>query len=355
MKISSLIFEYLVEHNHVGILGFGEFNAEPQEAYIHPIDHGFAPANKKIKFRLDKNVVDDGFLAFLTQKTEGSESESKVMLKKAIDEWVKLLRAGQEVDFEGLGVIKVSASKTVVFIENLPHSLNKQFFGLQDFKMEPLNRIKATSIAAAMGSKTEDKPTKKRPVFIWVAAVFVVVILGVSFWLFKDNIFGPRLADNSKTQADVSVVTKEQPTEDSLTEKKQEQNNLLLDTVADDLNDTVEMQSENTVQLVDNEVEDQQIEEVSQPIEEEKTIEIVPFVGMRYFVIAGCFKSKTKAKNFLSTLQEKGYAATIEGKTSGGLIRVCYGSYSSWREASKSVLIINEKEATSAWVQKITN
>ena len=131
------------------------------------------------------------------------------------------------------------------------------------------------------------------------------------------------------------------PQEDSATESE----------IVDDFADTVVVVEEPQDTL-------KEVEPVETPEEAEKetvAISQPQTTGTHYFVIAGCFRSSVKADNYLADLKQKGYDASIEGRTAGGLIRVCYGSYPSWREASKAAGVISEKEGTSAWVQKITN
>jgi len=83
---------------------------------------------------LDKNTIDDGFLSFIAVRFGVSSSESRTKLKETINEWIKLLKAGKEVELEQLGFIKVNASKAVVFVETSRVSIDKKHFGLQAFK-----------------------------------------------------------------------------------------------------------------------------------------------------------------------------------------------------------------------------
>jgi len=351
MKISSLIFEYLVEKEHVGIMGFGEFTAEGQDSYIHPIDHSFTPADKKIKFRLDKNVADDGLVAFLSDNYGWSDSESKNKIREAVIEWVKALRSGKEVVFEQLGVIKVNASKVVVFMEEERLAMDLKHFGLKGFKMEPLQTHQAASTATTT-MPVQEKSSKKRTIFIWLSAAAMLLIIAGGFWFFKDNIFPPKIADNTIVKDTVSATknrnNKQLEEEKSTTQPQEGQVDSL---PKKDIVETQPME-ESPIQEDTNQV---MAAQGSKPVKEVTTIKELEDYENQYFVIAGCFRSSKKAETFLSDLRERGYEASIEGKTSGGLIRVCYGSYPTWRVASQVAGIISEKENTSAWVQKIIN
>lgn len=345
MKISSLIFEYLVNHEHLGLMGFGEFIAEFQESYIHPIDHSFTPADKKLKFRLDKNTVDDGFIAFVANKFGCSDIESKEKIKKAVNEWVITLKSGKDFVVENLGVIKVNASKAVVFVEDNRLSLEMKHFGLKPFMMEPLSPIKA-SVATKKSITEEKKTSSRRGLIIWLSAAAMVVVLAGGFWFFKDKIISPKVTDNTTTEAH-SVV------------KIQEDNTITAPVHSD--SSSIESQIEEEVdstQIINDDVEVMESKDTAinnEEVVDEPSVEVDKAQGGQYFIIAGCFRSAIKADNFLNNLKSKGYSATIEGKTPGGLIRVCYGSYPTWNEAARVAGEISNKENTSAWVQKINN
>jgi len=73
-----------------------------------------------------------------------------------------------------------------------------------------------------------------------------------------------------------------------------------------------------------------------------------------FFVIAGCFRSQIKADEYLIDLRTNGYPnASIQGKTSGGLTRVCYDSFETRSAANRYLDKVSTKENKELWIQRI--
>jgi cell division protein FtsN len=356
---NSLFFRFLVENESLAIQGFGIFTTEPQEAYIHPIDNSFSPRGKKISFRLDKNTADNGFLQFMAAAEGLSRVVAASTLKSEITKWIKTLKSNGVVDLPMLGVIKLNSSGNVIFVQNNEVSADKKFFGLKEFKAEPVETAKAKPATPVAAAPSEQK--KKRRLLPWMSAAAIVIIIAGGIWFFKDMIFSTSNV-NTVENTGTPVKTKTSETVETENDAVQKDNDTNQNTASDiDKPDTTGYAvsdnsiAGNTKETVDTqEVTETRDETVGKETQTGVEPEPPAIHGkVRYYVIAGCFRNPEKADAFLNELKQKGYDATIEGKTPGGLIRVCYGGYSSWRKAAKISSEINSKENTTSWVQRI--
>ena len=198
------------------------------------------------------------------------------------------------------------------------------------------------------------EPVKKRKWGIWIAAASLVLVLGASYWFFGEELMQwvqKPLAENTEEPEQSQV----EPQESQATTDTVEQFSYVdtietetLDTINELAVNDVDSSKENEV-VVDEAPEVQPVE--AKPVKAPET-QLADGSSKKYLLIAGCFQEAQKADEYLIQIREKGYPASIEGKTKGGLIRVCYGTYDSWSEAAKASRKINQEEGGSSWVQK---
>lgn len=344
MKISDLFYEYIVENQFLNIPDFGKFESEKTEPYIHPIDHEMSPGNLKLIFRLDKNVKDNGFIDFAAKKLNNTESEIINHLKCERDEWIISLKKNEDIVFDQVGKLRLVKSGAVVFEQDKNAIFIKEFFGLSSFSMKPLQTIQKE-----IKSPDALVLVKKRSFFgfgFWIAAASIVVLLGMGYWFFGDKIF-------NRDKNTFANQIEDQP----MTNLKQNQNKTEITPIdsskSTDSNSIPEIDDVKIDTVLDS-VPNNEVEAPVQNAYKSQSVKNQVVNGsMSYLVVAGCFQSENKANEYLASLLEKGYNASIEGTTSGGLFRVCSGRYSNWSEAAKASNLYNKKENSTSWVQKI--
>jgi len=340
MEIKDFIYEFLVNHDNVEIQGFGIFSSEIIEAYIHPIDNKFSPTNKKISFQLDKNTVDNGFINYLSTKFGYSEELTKSELKTQIASWISSLKSGNILNYKYLGELKLNSSKILIFTAYTDFSLSKNHFGLQSFKVNALPLKKKVDKAL---NTAENVDIKKRKIWPWIAAIFLLLLVSAGILILKDNIKNSSLFTINKS---IEI------TDSQNTIARTNQNANISKSNNIDSTDTNNQNYESS-KSGDSSSINSIISKTENPSDIKKLGNINANQSTKYLVIAGCFLSETKAQTYLNLLISKGYKAIIAGKTSKGLIRVCYGSYGNFEMASQISEQINSKEKTSSWVQKI--
>lgn len=317
-----LILARLIAENQTAILpGFGIFTATATEFYIHPVENSFSPPSLKLEFSYDGKCTSDLFVSSLatTLEIEIAESERK------IEEFVKDLKIniqrGNTAKIYGIGEFYLTTRKTINFRQAIEFSLSQDSFGMKSFKINPVKResepVKAATPIIAESKKKSGSLNKFLPY-----AAILLLIGGAATAYF--------LIFNQKTN--LVEISENNPKTDTIIPQNQD-----IQTIAD----TISQDST----LVDSTV----ITETQHPVENA----IAADGSKKYFIVAGCFMSETLATNFVEKLKSKGYPASIEGKTSSGLFRVCYDGYPTWKDAELAVREINKKEGKSLWIDKV--
>jgi cell division protein FtsN len=80
-------------------------------------------------------------------------------------------------------------------------------------------------------------------------------------------------------------------------------------------------------------------------------VQIVNTSGGKYYIIAGAYKTESRAQSEVSKLKEQGFpnAKTVNRNDDGNL-RICYNSYNDLDEAKKDLVIIRQKYRHDAWI-----
>lgn len=329
MIISDLFYEYLAENGNLKIEGFGIFDSDINEPYIHPIDNEISPSTLNLKFRLDKNTIDDGFKSFAASKLNESESAVGQLIKSEKEGWINSLRKGIEVEFLYLGVLKLNSKGSVIFVQRNDFSLSKTHFGLASFQLNPINPVVVGHTSHA--SIVQPVSKNKSIIGIWIAAASIVLLLAAGYWFFGDKLLNfnqnPEIPKSVEVQKPIIEV-----------------DTIQMDTIPEATADTLNLDS--------NRIADEQVIE-EQKVNSSVQSSQISNSDLPYLVVAGCFLNDNIANEYLNSLKSKGYDAVIEGKTSNGLTRVCSGKYKTMQEAANASKEFNKNENKSSWVQKV--
>lgn len=323
----------LFEHDRVIVNGLGVFYTELEPASIHPVEHSFSPESKTLKFQFDENAADN-----LLPNSISLDSGNKVV--EEFVQQVKIeLAEGKKVQLKNIGFLFSHHTGEVLLEQDLKFNYVKRNFGLQGFIQEPVKEVVSpvTPIVTAPVHTDERKP-RLGLYIIFVAAILLSIIV---FWKwdyiqeFVSN--DPIVNHSSQTQVDTVKAV-----------------------VVDETNEQINTIGDSVINGTENEIEEDslitEIEKFDSPIEvqiEDEVIEVESYTGPIYHVIAGCFKSASKADRLLNNLKSLGYSeASIEGKTPNGLIRVCYASYPERSQASNYMIKLQNQGRKGVWIQK---
>jgi len=344
MKIDDLIYELIMDRGHAVIPGFGIFTLEKRESYIHPVENSFSPASGRLTFQLDKNSSGFELIKLMHKRLGLPEKEAEAQLKALIKKWVKMLRDKQEVVFENTGTIRLNASGVVIFTADEKAVFDKRFFGLESFSAQPVDQtIPAVKTAVAASGREEEE---KKVSIWWAAAAFVIIALAVgATWYFASHKQDGREAVQSAAPAVQSAAAPLADSSDNrdvaTTENTQSQDSTAVAGQAgtEEAMQQTAVAADDKPPVEEARAEDNATAGQSNDSTAEHQASAAPPAqnpANRYFLIAGCFQDPDKAAAYVEELRRRGYPAGIEGKTSGGLLRVCYAGYPTWAEAKKA-------------------
>lgn len=332
MDLSLHISKLLFLHNRLVIPKLGVFEVEIQDAYNHPVSDDFTPKYKKIKFSKDFLATDN----FLSKSISGVDADK--IISEFVDYVKHSLETNKSFEFVNIGNLKLHDSGALVFEQDLDFNYEKSYFGLAEFISNPIEREKEIVTA---NLQTEKNVSKPKLLWLWLS-IAAVAILVVIFIFFQDYIIPNKPQIIVKDEQPIETVIEQNANNDANTEIVK----------IDSTNEPVI--SDSSIIEETAKVEEQiKVEEQPQEVVVEK---VKPISTKKYYVIAGCFQSDTKAQEYLIEIQQKGYnEASIEGKTNGGLIRVCYAGFDRYSKATAFMNEVSSKESKSLWIQKITH
>jgi hypothetical protein len=173
--------------------------------------------------------------------------------------------------------------------------------------------------------------TNWKPWLTWAAVVLLLAILGASIYIFKDKF----------TAKQSNIIVK-------VTDNKLDEKNIV----------AVAQEDSIITASIDSVIESEIVDSLSKEIVAQSSLDdqnIANTSTAQYFIIAACFKSDKNAQDYLLKLKASGYEnASIKGKTSSGLIRVCYAGFKTQAEANATLTQISDKEQKQLWIEKIT-
>jgi len=379
LHISKLLFT----NDKVVVPGLGIFEIMLRETYHHPVSHEFAPKQKKISFIRDTTNQDQLLINSI------KSANAKVEVEKYIFQLFEDLKKNKEFYILNIGWLKLLSTGAIIFEQDKKFNYEKSYFGMESFILKPAEKkpeikeikkpvvvvekpkteVKISKPIVAEPKKVETKkpvapkvetdkpketpkkevkppviaeaPKKSSKKWILLVAIGIASALVVVFLLFENKIETKveNIANNTEVvEADTLV------NEDIDNEKEIDEDTI---STVDVVSAEEEVQEADETQTIAEETETQ----IEETVENNVSINNS---NKTYYVIAGCFRSEKKAREYLLDLKSNGYdGASIEGKTSGGLTRVCYAGFERRSEANNYLDEISLKEGKGLWIQKI--
>ncbi len=332
MNLEQHISRLLLNYDCVIIPGFGGFVGNYQGATVHPTMHLFLPPSKRIVF--NRNLKsNDGLLANELVAHEGlNYNEALIQIEKYVQEAEKALNNGHKLTLDKVGILFFDIEKNLQFEADASINYLMDSFGLTSVQSFPMKR---DAIYAGRELKT-DHPIEQILMHkntyskhLWKAAVLVPLV-GLGIWF----------------SVATHVFDKKTISQDSLNPF----NSTKVELAPPKL-DNPNTVKENTP-VVDNSISQPATENIAKeslPEKSAKPAEIAPSNIGNYLIVAGCFRSIDNANKFVEELKGKGFSASVNGLTDGGLNRVIYNSYSLQDEARTALADI-KKQDPNAWL-----
>ncbi len=338
MDINILISRLLFQNSRVVIPDFGVLETTMQEAFHHPVSNEFFPKFKKISFTKNYQAEDK----MLVKALQGNDAEQQINI--FVDKLKDELNQQKKYTMPHLGVFSLHSSGAIVFEQETDFNYEKTYFGLESFKMEPIKKVDAKPIIKAAPEPEE----RKSRAWLWIAILSVASLLVVGVFKFmKQNKSGIEREVNP-------VINRDNTGNKQIDTVKQILSAKMTDTATAEIEKVSPAETIAAKDSLKRNTEAEHKKEVSTMQEKEEGQDYQ--IKKKYYVIAGCFKSSKKAADFLKEIQQSGYPnASIEGKTRGGLIRVCYAGFAKSYQAKKFIKQAEQKKLKGLWIQKIVH
>lgn len=367
MKFEPFIIEKLFKGEPVKVQGLGEFRPVEKKTSIHPGDHQFDPPGRSLEFDYNPDEKDNGLLAYIAESTNESQQNVFNELDKRVEEIKKDLKAGKRVQLYKIGFLHYDFRGQVQLDADQSVNYSKEFYGLPRFQGElitsasttsekpkettekvvakPQQNAKKKAEAKTPKPKQQKKPKPKQPRRVsekkktkkegkktaaWLIPVVLLIVIGAAAWYLQDE-WKPLFEDDK--------TTAEQP------QKAEEAENIA---AADTMGDSKLSGQKDSV-IIDS-AKQEPVKETKP--ESPKQTQTASASQGDYIIIAGCFRSQENAHDFVEELKQKGYEASIQGKTPQGLHRVVYGVYSHRRNALNALNKIHDEENSGAWLDR---
>jgi len=312
LNLEKHISELLYQYDCVIVPNLGGFVANNISADYNEKTGVFFPPVREIGFNRSLSH-NDGLLINYIAESEGLTYEScQDKLLKHINILKYQLNRGEVLKIDNVGHLKIDSVGNISFVPNKEQSFNTESFGLSTFHFRTLEQEKEQNLTSRrlVRRTLEVKGVKQ-------IAASIALIIGL--WMISPDL------NYQAQQSDFSDVLSELKTP----ERKIESNNTkTIEAVVEDVTAEVEEVKEEVVD-----------------IEETKVV-----TENNYFIIAGSFKEKQPAVEYLYKLHKRGIekAEIIEGN---GRYRISLEGFVSKLDASKALTVYRKKNGfNSAWL-----
>jgi len=339
MKISENITKLLFEQDCVIIPGFGGFVANYKPAQVDYDRNIFAPPSKEISFNVQL-AHNDGLLVSEVSRTSGLGYPGA---RKNVDnfarELTRKLEKGKKVVLEDLGSFYMDKEQHIQFDPDRSHNFLMDSFGLSVFEFEQLEEfdVRKKFEKKLEARKGIQKPVRKkalRRVLITVPLLVALVLVPIKTGLIHINV--DHLSLNPFNKTEVS---------DPVSKTVQEANSKTI--AVQPVQESEEMKAKNETKepsrVITGKVENQDPQASKLTATQPIASRVAPLqTDMKYFVIAGSFKSRENAEQLQNFLIQEGYLSSVNNARNG-FFRVSLQGYSSYTEAHKALLSFGEK------------
>lgn len=325
MKMETYISELLYRQDCVIVPGLGGFITNYRSAQIHPVSHTLRPPSKSIGFNVQLKD-NDGLLA---NYIASCESISFAQALSKIEQFVKTIQNDlahkKQAKIEKVGILSLDIEGKISFEPDTSTNYLLDSFGLENIQSPAiLRKAKVVSIPKQVANSAKHI-NKHKSSFNWKVAAVILPLIGLSAYVS----FQQEQVSEVYTNYAYLNPFKEKPAAVYIPRTAQTNKELEVD---------------NAKELVITEVETTVKEELAEPIAISKVVKTNNF-----HLVAGCFSSVENANKLTTSLQAKGYKASIIGQNEQGLFRVAFESFAS-RENALEAMDKLKTEGKSTWL-----
>ena len=329
----------MFQHDCVIIPEFGGFVANYRPARINHETHSFMPPSKDIGFNKSLTHNDGLLISYISECRRIGYVDTKRMVSGFVKETVKKLEKGKKIVFEEVGTFHYDKQNNLQFEPDLTTNFLLDSYGLSEFSFTPLEDF---DVQKRLRKKFKDKepagiPVRKKVIWSLVVAIpvlvaLVVIPLKTDLLNFRTNVSS--LNPVNTEIRDSNIEETDQPIKEILPDEEAEITEITAE--AEDIGEVVE--------------EVQPVPPETMQAEDEPQAEPIP--ASQYFLIAGSFKNHENAIRFNDRLVNDGYPSVVL-EPENNLFRVALNSFVSKDEAIRALGEVRKNPARSdAWLLK---
>jgi hypothetical protein len=308
--IDTYISELLFLHDCVIIPNLGGFVGNNKSAIINESSGTIYPPSKEILFNKNLTTNDGLLISHIAIKESIRSNQAKELAEEYVKNINEKLKKIRTFRIEKVGLLSVGIDGNILFLQDSFTNYNLNSFGLKSEKTKKVDKIEKQIDAIIQPITTKTGRRK-----VWRAAAILLPIIGLSL---------------------ISITQ-----EDKI-------NNIYSQMA--NLNPFYIFESEPTTTEIDTKTIDlEPIEIIKEVIETPIIVIEDKIIEKNFHLIAGAFSKEKNAEKFVLKLQNDNYNSSIVGKTKGGLIRVCFDSFATKKEATTALNIL-KSDNKSAWI-----
>lgn len=358
MKVIQHLTNLLLREKSVILPGFGEFSTVDVPAAALSAGN-FSPPSKKLTFNSSVKANDYVLAKYIAEMEEIGIAKGNEMIKEFVDECTQKLHDELSLNIPRIGTFSVSgAGAPMLFTADDSENFQVASFGLESFqiasdrKMEipqPVDQAMPETAALTADSqsieqKQPPKKEKKKRSGLWIFLIIITLLItAAAAWV----ILNQEQAENYWNIVKEKITPEKRVTPPA--EETPEPETII---------PAIEPEQE-----TDNPVVEQEPENMSgQPAKQDPPTTAAPITpspssGNTFVIIAGCFGEHSNAEKMVQRLQQLGFQeASLDGKTSSGLVRVAAGYYPTREAATQAMRMAEEQnKLKNAWIGKRQN
>ena len=319
MDITRIISDLLLRDSSVSIPGLGTFSVLHIPSEIYRYSNLISPPSYKIDYTENFDAANNSLAYILSEEYDMPSIKAKEIISNWVNEVKSLLKNGKSFSIKNIGILNEVSGK-IIFEADLNSLLTAGSYGLESIK---------TSLIELETEKPETytpinlQSKLKKPVYIlkWAAILVSVIIL------FSAGFIAYNMGYLDKTIMDLSEI---------FIFSDQNENHQLA------TNDTLSGKID-AYKLKRNALNYNEFQKAQKAISDKKQQSLQKQKTLKYYIIAGSFRSFKSANRFKSELIMYGYSPEILniGDTT---FRVSLNSFSNRKKAVEEYIMITTKD-----------
>lgn len=329
MELHSAIKLLLINNQYVSIPTLGSFVVVHQPASLSPDGKTFMPPTEIISFDAKRTFNDEALERFLVEHQNMDKEDAQKAVEQFADNTKNSLQSGQQVYFEGVGMLKKGADGNIFFEPESNEKRIASTFGLKEVPVAPRKEAHQKPVPTTpTPKKAYPKKRSSTALIVGLGIGFIVIAVAVALYLFYP----------------ISQYWNREPIAVNQPHTDTHQEIIHLDTLENSSNDTTSLGTEAPLETIIPEIGVETDKKTalyySEPVAQE---------SRTYYIISGSFARMENAQVHLRNLEKKGYKPEI--LESNGSYRVAMLKYTDKNRALRELdRLRREKPYQSVWL-----